>query len=173
MCTLESGLCGWTIVKGVGYSPWINHTGSTLSSLTGPDYDHTYRNGVGHYLYVEATDSSITAETAALKRNLSISDNVCSLSFAYHMYGLDAGSLTVTVEMSGNKTIVWQESGDHGNRWLMANVSLRRYISHVTRDLVITAQTTLGYLSDIAIDDIETLPCPGEKQCKNYCAVEC
>ncbi|XP_062505408.1 MAM and LDL-receptor class A domain-containing protein 1-like isoform X3 [Corticium candelabrum] len=169
VCDFESGYCGWINVNEVGYFPWTNQTGSTLSTGTGPSYDHTYgpSSTSGHYLYVEATDTNQAVsrrETAILRRNITF-DDVCLLSFAYHMYGSNVGSLTVTVEDSNTTTVVWQESGSQGSKWLTASVVVGLYINSGANMLAITAQTSTHFSSDIAIDDVQLLPCPETGLC--------
>jgi hypothetical protein len=44
------------------------------------------------------------------------------LTFWYHMYGSDMGTLNVLVD--GNP--VWTKTGDQGNSWKMANITIRR-----------------------------------------------
>jgi hypothetical protein len=166
VCTFESGLCGWVIASDTGYTPWLNNSGSTLSHDTGPSYDHTYgvENTLGHYLYVEA--STAGKETSVLKQTINASENICSLLFAYHMYGSHTGSLTVSVEVSSNRTVVWQELGDHGDKWQMAAIALGENLYGKTVELVITAETLAsGFRSDIAIDDVELRPCAATGLC--------
>ncbi|XP_062505764.1 MAM and LDL-receptor class A domain-containing protein 1-like [Corticium candelabrum] len=164
VCTFESGYCGWTNVQGKRYIQWTNHSRTTKTGSTGPSYDHTYGiDGTsGYYLYIQKPDQSTEIETAVLTRNLTVFDHVCSLSFAYHMYGNDGevGSLMVSVNASNKVTVLWNMSGNLGDKWLTAVVPLGKYISSKTSQLAIVAKTVAnGRQGDIAIDDVELRLC--------------
>lgn len=66
-CNFEKDWCGWNSVEGKVLQ-WTRHNGSTPTNRTGPDFDHTYRNSTGKYLYVNmATDNAVFGSTATLK----------------------------------------------------------------------------------------------------------
>ena len=45
-CTFETGLCGWTQDHSDDFD-WTSHTGTTATSGTGPNNDHTLRTRAG------------------------------------------------------------------------------------------------------------------------------
>lgn len=135
-------------------SDWSVGDFSTPSENTGPDGDHT--SGTGKYLFVEA--SSCFYQTAFLLSpgyDLSTMENP-SLSFWYHMLGSTMGSLSVDIENpigSGAWTNLWSISGNQGQNWNNANVSLQNYSNSIVR-LRFAGKAGADYESDIALDDI-------------------
>jgi anaplastic lymphoma kinase len=66
-CTFEEDWCGWYNVKGK-ILEWSRHNGSTPTNYTGPNYDHTYMNSTGKYLYVNMLrEDASFASSATLK----------------------------------------------------------------------------------------------------------
>lgn len=138
---------------------WRVHTGNTPTSNTGPSGDFNL-NGNGRYIYLEATGCA--SQTAILSSpcftitGLSLPE----LSFWYHMWGAAMGSLQVQILDSNRWTTVWQRSGNQGNSWLNARISLVPYIGKTIAVRFIG--TTGGNTSDISLDMIEirqnTLP---------------
>ena len=63
-------------------------------------------------MYIEATPQSY-GDNAKLQLSVPRSNSSSCLTFYYHMYGSDMGTLNV---FSGNDTIFTQ-SGDQGNYW--------------------------------------------------------
>lgn len=61
------------------------------------------------------------------------------------------------------KTPIWWKSGDHGDKWLRAEVAVGR--THQVFTVIFEATRTFSELGDIAIDDIAFLSCslPGTK----------
>ena len=135
---------------------WIRHSGSTptgssTSYGTGPNDDMT---GGGYYMYYETSTGyldTVTISTECL--DISGLSNPC-LDFAYHMYGTSIGTLDVRV----NGTSVWTLSGDQGNQWNLAQVSLSAFVGN---DIEVTFIATYGggYIGDMAIDNISVNEC--------------
>ncbi len=130
---------------------WNIKSGSTSSSQTGPSSDHT--SGVGNYVYVEAT--SCYNKTVKLQSKcIDLSTyNTATLSFWYHMYGIDIKQLKVTVFESSNDSIVFNLSGDQGDQWLNKVVDLTKFAGK-TISVVFEASIGNNYRGDIALDDI-------------------
>ena len=102
-------------------SGFTRNSGSTPSTGTGPS------NGVdgsgSFYYYVEASygnlgDLSTLAYDGSACAALGLA--VKSVSFHYHMYGSDMGTLRL-VDAAGQEA--WSMSGDQGNAWKEASVS--------------------------------------------------
>ncbi|XP_022778666.1 MAM and LDL-receptor class A domain-containing protein 1-like, partial [Stylophora pistillata] len=141
-CNFDSGLCsGWW----QSYSDvfdWTLRSGSTPSSNTGPDNDHT--SGYGYYMYIEATGQN-NGDNAKLMLNLNGGGELSCLKFYYHMYGATIGALNVYSE----NYLLFKAAGNHGNYWFKAE---RTFYSKTT----LTFEGIVGYsfTGDIAIDDV-------------------
>ncbi|GCD77729.1 hypothetical protein JCM31826_12110 [Thermaurantimonas aggregans] len=138
---------------------WRVHTGPTATAGTGPTGDYNL-SGQGRYIYLEATGCA--NQTAILSSNCFTVTGLTlpELSFWYHMSGPAMGQLQVQVLDSNRWTTVWQRSGNQGNAWLNARISLIPYIGK--KIAVRFLGTTGGNTSDLALDLIEvrqnTLP---------------
>ena len=133
---------------------WTLLSGGTPSGNTGPSGDHT--SGGGNYLYVEATNPNFPSKLAELYGPCIDLSGIGSaqLSFWYHMWGADMGTLSLDVFSGGSWTTdVWTLSGDQGNSWQQAVVSLTPYAGGPLR-LRFRGTTGANFTSDMAIDDI-------------------
>ena len=68
-------------------------------------------------MYIEASTPRLEGDNAKLVLSLPGNGEPGCLSFYYHMYGKNMGTLNVFI---GNRT-VFTESGDHGNIWIKAD----------------------------------------------------
>ncbi len=135
---------------------WIVNQGSTPTDFTGPTKD---ANDFGNYVYLENTELNCTAgavailESACLK--IAQSDDDCDLQFYYHMYGSDISSLRLEITLDDGITWLplWEQNGDQGNQWILADVNLNQYTGSLAR-LRFIATTGEDIFSDIAIDEI-------------------
>ena len=134
---------------------WARRSSGTPTANTGPSGP---AQGT-RYRYVESSGAGSPFKTAAIesRRCFNISGLADpELSFQYHMYGAEMGSLFVQVSTDGGgewQESIWWETGDQGDQWLQATVDLSGYSSN---QLVIriVGRTGPGQLSDIAIDDL-------------------
>ncbi|KAL9987245.1 hypothetical protein ACROYT_G001520 [Oculina patagonica] len=146
-CDFDSGLCdGWR----QSYSDifdWTRHTGSTPTSNTGPDGDHT--TGLGYFMYIETSSPRVPGDNAKLELSVSGNGKLSCLEFYYHMYGDTVGTLRV---FSGNVT-VFNETGNHGKYWKKAKLTI--YLDN-TVSLEVTFEGIVGssWSGDLAIDDV-------------------
>ncbi|QTN39522.1 fibronectin type III domain-containing protein [Cryomorphaceae bacterium] len=130
---------------------WTARSSSTGSSLTGPPGD---LDGTGNYIFLES--SSCSFNTAILVSEcVDLSGLVApSISFYYHMYGSNMGSLSLEISSaSSNWTQVWTLSGDQGNSWFQAAVDLSAYAGDNVRARFI-GTTGSSFRSDMALDEI-------------------
>ncbi|KAL9986055.1 hypothetical protein ACROYT_G000121 [Oculina patagonica] len=142
-CDFDSGLCdGWQQSFSDVFD-WTWHTGSTLSSNTGPDYDHT--SGSGYYMFIETSYPRFTGDNAKLVIPVSVNEELSCLTFYYHMYGDTMGTLTV---FSGDM-IVFNTSGNHGNKWIKAEITI-----HLNYTVTFEGIVGSGNTADLAIDDV-------------------
>ncbi len=129
---------------------WDVNSGATGSSGTGPSGDHT--TGFGYYLYTESSSPnypSLTANIATPVFDFSSLTNPM-LQFWYHMYGTAMGTLNVDYWDGAAWVNLWTLSGDQGDSWQYAEISLTGISSTKFRFNGITGTS---YTSDIAIDD--------------------
>ncbi len=156
---------------------WTANYGSTPSAGTGPNSgaDGSY------YVYVEASGNS--NKKAILESPCYDLSNTAlpELSFQFHMYGNDMGSLAVQVSEDGGDTWsgnIWYVSGNQGpdlpdisrfekpigpfaplafdisaQPWMQATIPVGDFASAATKFRFV-AVTGPGYTSDIALDDI-------------------
>ncbi|MFC2104736.1 M4 family metallopeptidase [Bacteroidota bacterium] len=131
---------------------WTVDANGTPSSSTGPSTadDGTY------YIYVEASSPNYPSKTAIINSpcfDLTAESNA-TFSFAYHMYGTAMGTIQLQASTDGTSwTTLWTKSGDQGNSWNNATVSLSSYFG-TSVQLRYVATTGSSYTSDFAIDDI-------------------
>lgn len=151
--TFESNLGGWTQGSGDDFD-WARRSGTTPSSNTGP----SSASEGSFYCYIESSSPNYSTKEAALNSpcfDLS-GESTANFSFSYHMYGAAAmGGLELQASVDNGSTWsnVWSESGNQGNAWLSATVSLAAYTggSVQLRFLGTTGTTWQG---DMAIDDL-------------------
>jgi subtilisin-like proprotein convertase family protein len=159
----ENGLGDWINVAKSDDMDWLQQTGPTSSSDTGPSaaFSGTF------YLYVEASgqDEGFPNKTAVLQSPcFEIPSKPASapqawhyrLGFSYHMYGAMMGTLAVEISesTSGSWTQVWSRTGDQGDIWHQADIDLSSNYDGKTIQLRFTGTTGTDYTSDIAIDDV-------------------
>jgi len=140
---------------------WTARSTSTGSTGTGPTTDNT--SGSGNYVFLESSSCfnnvsylygpgyNITSLTAPY------------LSFYYHMYGTDMGTLALEATTNGTTwTPLWTLTGDQGNAWTLATVNLSAYAGSATLAFRFVGTTGAGFTSDMAIDAItvENIACP-------------
>ncbi|MCO6439031.1 MAG: S8 family serine peptidase [Phycisphaerae bacterium] len=158
----------WSNVGGDVFD-WTRDAAGTPSSSTGPSGDHT--TGSGYYMYIETSSPRVLGDYAILEGpclDLTGTSTV-DFSFWYHMYGATIGALDVEVsDDCTNWTNVWSLSGNQGNTWYQANISLDAYAGSTIRVRFIGTRGS-SYTGDIAIDDIAVdasgMPCTSDPEC--------
>lgn len=150
----ESGYGEWVNVTGDS-DDWTRNSGSTPSSGTGPTGG---ANGSTWYVYLETStgDAYNPGDTAYLEGPDINDSNNRTLSFYYHMYGADMGTLNVDVyDVSWNNGI-WSISGQQHSSssapYTQAIVDLSAYTG--TIKIRFRAVAAGGYRGDMAIDDV-------------------
>lgn len=142
---------------------WIvqNATGNnTGNALTGPIYDHTqFPTAGGNYIYTEASYGNEGDSATLTLQGVDVSAlTTPGLSFAYHMYGREMGSLFV--EVSNDQVnwttlygIVGQQQTAEGADWseVSFDLSVLGYDTVYTRFIGVRGS---NYLGDLALDDI-------------------
>lgn len=134
---------------------WRVGDGPTPSANTGPDVDHTLGTGQGKYVFLEASACfGATAEMLSPCIDLTGSTGP-QLSFWYHMYGANMGTLHVDVLSNGAWTLDAMPaiSGNQTNLWRQATVNLSPFAGTVI-NVRFRGTTGSDFASDMALDDI-------------------
>ena len=156
----ESTPSNWTNISSGDNKDWTRDSGGTASRNTGPA---TGANGSVFYFYLETSSGgAFTAGDSAILLSPVIADSNLSLSFDYHMYGRDIGTLSIDVLESGNWIEnVWLLSGQqqvsNAAAYQRAEVDLSAYSVNQLR---IRATANGNFNGDIAIDNIDIVSTP-------------
>lgn len=148
--SFESGLGDWVNTSD---KSWTRDSAGTPSGSTGPSLadDGTY------YMFMETSSGHAYAsgDTASLA-SPTFNATDASITFSYHMYGSDMGSLYLEIYSNNQWKTIWNRSGQQHSSsaapWLTANVSLDDYIGLV--QLRFRGVAAGDYRGDMAIDHI-------------------
>ncbi len=135
------------------------------SNFTGPSGDHT--TGSGKYLFAESIFGGGTAPFDAFVETPLIDLSaltVPELSFWYHMFGTNIGSMAVEIDNGGGYTQIWSKTGQQQNArtaaWKEAVISLAAYANDTIKLRFKGTKASFGTLADAAIDDIDIHEAP-------------
>ncbi|XP_072050805.1 uncharacterized protein [Amphiura filiformis] len=151
-CDFENGLCRFTTQdKNDGFN-WSIGSSETPTAETGPSYDHTLgKDGKGHYIFIETSGKKPWTTARLSSRQYGPSKSTC-VTFHYHMYGKDAGRLSVFLRQRGKLSApIWSMTKDQGDEWIQVTL---RTSSNINYQVVFEAARGSGFRSDIALDDI-------------------
>ncbi|XP_077865040.1 MAM and LDL-receptor class A domain-containing protein 2-like [Saccoglossus kowalevskii] len=166
-CDFEYDFCGWTNTDKYGLQ-WLQGSNGTETEGTGPSIDHTTGTETGHFAYIETT-SALIGHSAILTTTEFTSDIDRCLTFWYHMYGQDIGSLHVYQSDVGNvsSTPVWSRTGNQDDMWRRGTVPLPMEPTGNPYLVSFEGVVGNGTLGDIAIDDVlvDDIPCQPEGWC--------
>lgn len=143
---------GTTPFSNIGAYPFKHHSGSTPSNRTGPSSGAL---GSNYYIYLETSLGS--AYNPSDQAILSLTNiRAQNLSFYYHMFGSDMGTLSVEVYSDGIWFEVFSVSGQqqssHTESWKKAYVSLSKFVDEVHIRFI--GKASGGYRGDMALDEI-------------------
>lgn len=147
---------------------WLVNSGATSSNNTGPSTDYS---GSGNYLLAEAnTGNGIGYMTSPIFNMTSLTSPW--MSFYYHMYGSQMGTLTIEVSTDGVTwaaldSIVGQQQTSSADAWKIHFVDLASYKSTSTQ-FRFKGTKGGGTYSDIAVDNVKIEEAPA---CKPLTAV--
>ncbi len=129
--------------------------GGTPSNNTGPAVDNTLGTAQGNYMYLEASNGCYGQAAHLVTPCFDLTSIVVpEMTFWYHMYGTSMGSLHVDVLSQGSwdLDVMPAITGNQGNAWLQATVSLAAYAGEVI-NIRFRGITGSNWSSDVAIDD--------------------
>ncbi|XP_077471884.1 MAM and LDL-receptor class A domain-containing protein 1 isoform X3 [Stigmatopora argus] len=173
-CDFELNMCRWSNVGGgIDQHDWLRGRGVAPNVNTGPGVDHTTNAPQGYYIYVDSTVGQAGDAAFLISDVLQPATRGRCLTFWYHMFGPDVGTLRVYVNDrkrhdSGNEKGVqkWVEFGDKGDKWLRASV----FVDHDDAFwFVFVYQRGKIARGDVALDDISVIrgTCPSEPTTDN------
>lgn len=136
---------------------WIRKQSATPSGGTGP----TSAIDGTSYIFVEASERGVGYPNKKAILNSPCYDllgiSAATISFQYHMYG-DNDMGTIALEISEDNgvswTSIWSQSGNKGNTWLPASISLNDYSGKGVQ-LRFNRVTGGTWKADVAIDKFE------------------
>lgn len=153
---------GWVAEPTTGFR-WQVNSGTTTSSFTGPEVDHTTGTATGIYVYTEASSGSSGDVATLTSPCLDFSTMTApELRFWYHMYGADIDKLAVDVMDGGVWTEVFSIIGTqqtaNTDPWLEAVVSLVNYPN--ADKIRFRVPKGADYEGDVSIDDVTLQEAP-------------
>ncbi len=130
---------------------WTRQSGGTPSGNTGP----TGAAGGSFYTFVEASNPNFNS-TGILEADFDFTGSVNpQISFDYHMYGADMGTLSLLV----NGNVIWSASGQqHASSaaaWSSQTIDLSAYADLCYVLIQFQMETGANYRSDACIDNID------------------
>ena len=135
---------------------WTVDANGTPSNNTGP----SSANQGSYYIFVEASGNGTGYPNKQAIINSPCYDlsgeTEASFSFNYHMYGssnMGTIALEASTDNGSSWTSIWNESGNKGNSWQSADVSLNAYAGGSVQ-LRFNRVTGGTWQADIAIDNI-------------------
>ena len=151
---------GWSNVA-TGNPQWLVDAGGTPSGGTGPLVDHTVGTATGKYVYLEASAPATVGQADTLYSAdiiVGASQTLLELSYWYHFFGTNVGSMDVLIIDSAGvgtvvNTITGLQQAAQTDPWLKSKTVVSGYQGQ-TVSLVFIGIVGTGWSSDIAIDDV-------------------
>ncbi|CAG5126616.1 unnamed protein product, partial [Candidula unifasciata] len=155
-CSFEYDWCRYMDISS-GEFQWNRGRNGSLTSNTGPPYDHLNQPD-GYYLYV-ATSGGSLEDMADVITDFSFgpSPSTCQIEFYYYMRGYGIGLLYVIVRESQEDTIVFENDHSMGDNWIKATVDLGHVA--VPFKVLFRASRVFSMAGSVAIDDISFINC--------------
>lgn len=105
---------------GLDKKNWIRNSGGTSISMTGPS-----RAMAGnYYMYIYCLGMDYLENALLVSNSLKTDAKLC-LSFYYHMYGSEIGTLEVIVSSLETNQTIFTRSGGQGNQWYHQKLSIQ------------------------------------------------
>lgn len=152
---------GWVIDNGGSFVGWETNQGATGSSDTGPSADNTLGTPAGTYFYTETSGGGQGDTYSFLSPCIDLSVNPDpKLAWAWHMYGVNMGTLEVHIKTATLDTIVFSQSGQvqtiETDPWSLDTVDLN-FVGTEVIQVEFVGIRGGGFESDMAIDDINVI----------------
>lgn len=146
----ERPLCNWINLQNDDFDWTIGS--ETPSISTGPQYDHTSKEGM--FAFIESSAPRAKKDRARLTSPFIRMRQGCFIIW-YHMRGSTIGKLTVVLEAAHETKVIYEREGSTGDHWQKASIDLDEYENSLYGyRFTIEASVGSGVYSDIAIDDI-------------------
>ncbi|KAM4848312.1 apical endosomal glycoprotein [Urocitellus parryii] len=152
-CNFERNTCGWHM------GHFTDAHWRRIQSH-GPGYDHT--TGQGFFMLLDPTKPPASGRAAHLLTGpqTPATPKEC-LSFWYHLYGPQIGTLRLIMRRDGEEdTLLWSRSGTHGNRWHQAWATLHHQLDPSTKYQLLFEGLRDGYHGTMGLDDVAVRPGP-------------
>lgn len=149
--SFESGLGDW---ENTSSKTWSRDANGTSSSGTGPS---TAKDG-NYYMYMEtSSNGAYYAGNTASLTSPDFEALGAKVSFDYHMYGSNIGTLYLEVYSNGGWNSIWSKTGQqhtsNSASWTTTNIALSSYTGIVK--LRFRGVAAGSYRGDMAIDNIK------------------
>ncbi|MFN7115812.1 MAG: T9SS type A sorting domain-containing protein [Saprospiraceae bacterium] len=138
---------------------WLVYRGKTPTVNTGPGGD--VNGGLGKYVYLESSGTACTngRQTHLISNCIRINKqgtDTCHMSFNYHMWGVNIGTLRLQYSTDGGATwaTMWERSGNQGNTWHKVYLSLNQFADGSIVRFRFVGIGGNGSRGDIALDHI-------------------
>ena len=150
--SFESNWGYWSANHGTGSDLWVRRSGGTPSGSTGP----SGASQGNYYIHIEGSSPNFNVTGTLTSPLLNAGSPSKYVVFDYHMYGGNMGTLRfeVSTNSGGSWITLWSKSGNQGNQWNTAEISLNGYYDSPALMLRFRGTTGNGYASDMAIDNI-------------------
>ncbi|RMG67265.1 MAG: hypothetical protein D6722_13450, partial [Bacteroidetes bacterium] len=154
---------GWTSTNSTASFGWhVEVDGVGNSFNTGPIDDHT--PGGSTYMFTETSSGVLGDQYSLLSPCIDLTaTSGPRLSFWYHMFGGDMGTLEVFAVVNGQTTLLWSLSGQQqtaeSDPWLEAQADLAAFAGQ-TIQLEWRGTRGASFTSDMAIDDVNIFDPP-------------
>ncbi|XP_072789242.1 IgGFc-binding protein isoform X3 [Taeniopygia guttata] len=148
-CTFDKDFCGW-VQEDYSSIDWIRNKGPTPTPNTGPSSDHT--TGDGYYIFLQERNDTFPGSVAHLVSPVCSWEGTLCFRFWYHMYGTaKTMALRVYVLKDDEPVMVWEEVGNHGDRWHLGEVTVN---TKGSIKILLEGEWGEDVRSNIALDDI-------------------
>ena len=156
----QNEIGAWSIKSYNNYQ-WYLNSGLTEigdSGNTGPLGDHSSNNS-GNYFYAKAAPGNQGDETHLISPCIQVNSTNASLTFAYHMYGINMGELHVDID-EGNGFVndviapfIGEQQGNQSDPYELQEIDLSSYSG---KNIRIRFRAVRGdwWFGDIAIDSV-------------------
>ncbi|XP_036070478.1 apical endosomal glycoprotein isoform X2 [Oryzias melastigma] len=167
----DSGMCGWTVQSGEGYT-WERLQGGPSDS--GPLSDFTTGTATGWFMGVSAVTAPSPLKTVLISPEIKQSSPTCRLRLRYFLWdsgqtGLGSAPLWGSIlHQDSQEAVVWRPEASSVRAWREDTIFLGRIAPSF--QIRLHSERSEGRGGDVALDQLEFLDCalprPGpEEEC--------